>query len=320
MKMIIGRVARRAAVVGLLLLVLLGLGTVSAKADCSDYDGSAAGALIGIGGTSGCAELGQNAPDRKVAIFDELITSYVTDEPKKQPKNRVWEQSGCTDVFDNLDPSCIESAPDCRPGESLVQAWSMANKPGRDLRTASKVGGLRCVGPEDPQLPEVVAERPSLSLEEFLNLGIISAEAQVQPRPHTLIRAHTNFYAEAETQEFNITLAGEPVRVRATPASYLWDYGDGTTLGPTTDAGGPLRDSQLFGDETSTSHAYQDTLDYTVLLTTYFNGEFSVNGGPWEAVRGQAVVPSAPVVMSVWRSDTRSVAENCLENPAGWGC
>lgn len=65
---------------------------------------------------------------------------------------------------------------------------------------------------------------------------------------------------------------------------------------------------------------YEETGDFEVVVTTLFNGEFSVDGGPWLPIPGEANVASEPVSISVWRSETYNYADNCLENPNGAGC
>ncbi len=244
-----------------------------------------------------------------------------TDPKPSDPETPLyiyWDQIACSDAESNLDPICLGSAPTCKDGESLLQTWRILNKPDQDPRTAQRVGSPRCVGPHDPALPRP-DEDPVVTLEDFQRLTIISANIGVQPRPHTLIRAHNNFYAEVETQTFNITLLNKAVEVRAMPVSYTWNYGDGTTRGPMPEAGIAIHETDL-GEHTFTSYAYQETGDYNIQLTTYFRGEFSVEGGPWQAIRGQAQVASEPVTMSVWRSESRLVDGTCAENPEDWGC
>lgn len=42
----------------------------------------------------------------------------------------------------------------------------------------------------------------------------------------------------------------------------------------------------------TTAHAYTEPGPYTITMTTYYNGEFSVAGGPWQLIDGQAEVTS----------------------------
>ncbi|MBD8043225.1 hypothetical protein H9638_05295 [Arthrobacter sp. Sa2BUA2] len=141
----------------------------------------------------------------------------------------------------------------------------------------------------------------------------------MQPSPHTLIGAHTNVYVEAGEQVFDMNLLGQSIRIVASPTEYTFDYGDGTAYGPARVPGGPLPESR-WGEQTATSHAYQSTGDFPVTVTTFFSGEYSVNGGPMVPIDGRAQVTSPAQLLSVWRSESRNVADDCLVNPAGVGC
>ncbi|WP_253905145.1 PKD domain-containing protein [Arthrobacter sp. H14] len=178
-------------------------------------------------------------------------------------------------------------------------------------------GGLICRYPPEPG--EDVQSLPTFTLNDFQQLPIAAGTSIVQPQPHTLVGAHTNVSAEAEPQNFSVEVAGYQIEVNAKPVAYQWNYGDGHVFGPTQSAGLRLPQNR-WGEQTATSHMYEQTGDYNVTLTTLYNGEFSVDGGPWIPIPGQAEVESAPVTISVWRSETNNYADNCFENPQGAGC
>ena len=155
--------------------------------------------------------------------------------------------------------------------------------------------------------------------ERFEQLPVNAGISGIQPTPHTLRGAETNFYAEASEQTFNVIMLGQKVAIIAKPVQYRWDYGDGTSLGPTTTMGGPLPQDR-WGEKTGTSHAYAQTGDFNVVLTTYFQGTYSVNGGPALPIPNQGQFSTAPQTVSVWRSVTRNYADDCITNPRGQGC
>ncbi|ALB02384.1 hypothetical protein [Kocuria palustris] len=160
---------------------------------------------------------------------------------------------------------------------------------------------------------------PVFTVEDLRRLEVSPAVTAVEPAPDTLVGLHTNMYASAEDQVFDTELAGFPVQVRVTPVSFTWDYGDGTTFGPTELSGGPLP-AGSWDEPTDTSHQYADTGDVSVVLTTEFAGEYSISGGPWLPVDGTSTVSSDPVALSVWRSTVRNYADDCFDNPGGVGC
>lgn len=169
-----------------------------------------------------------------------------------------------------------------------------------------------------PEGDEPVA-LPVFTVEDLQRLEIAAAASSVEPAPDTLVGLHTNVYATATNQVFDTELAGFPVQVRVFPESYTWDYGDGTTLGPTQIAGDPLPEGS-WDVATDTSHTYEQTGDVQVVLTTTYVGEYSIGGGPWLPVAGTSTVTSDPVQLSVWRSTVRNYADDCRENPSGAGC
>lgn len=154
---------------------------------------------------------------------------------------------------------------------------------------------------------------------EFQSRAIAPAVMGMQPSPHTLIGAHTNFYADAKIQTFDFMMFDQNIRIVAEPTEYDWVYGDGATYGPARFAGGPLPPDR-WGEATPTSHVYLTPGDYLASVTVYFSAEYSVNGGPMVPIEGRATVPSAPLTIRVWKSESRNVAYDCLENPAGFGC
>ncbi|MCX6497646.1 MAG: hypothetical protein NTU93_02450 [Arthrobacter sp.] len=154
---------------------------------------------------------------------------------------------------------------------------------------------------------------------KFEQLPVVAGTTVSQPSPHTLKGAETNFYAEAVEQTFDVDMLGQRVAIIARPVQYTWNYGDGASLGPTTTAGGPLPQDR-WGEKTATSHAYSQTGDFSVALTTHFQGTYSVNGGPPLPIPGQGQFSSPAQTVSVWRSITRNFADDCLRNPQGSGC
>lgn len=158
---------------------------------------------------------------------------------------------------------------------------------------------------------------PVVTLEDFRRLDIAPSQIESDSGGFGLIRANTNFYATEEPQTLNTTMLDQAVAIQAVPVQWTWDYGDGSEALSHPYPGGPQRE---FNQETTTSHQFQDTGEFPVSLTTAYRGQFSVNGGPWIAIPGTAEVPSDPVVADIWRSKSKNVAENCVENPQGWAC
>ncbi|MEP7160650.1 MAG: hypothetical protein ABI746_06075 [Dermatophilaceae bacterium] len=78
----------------------------------------------------------------------------------------------------------------------------------------------------------------------------------------------------------DLTLLGQPVQLRIT-AQYTYDYGDGTTTGPTTSRGGPYPTGDI-------THTYVTAGTLTPRATTRFSADYRVADGPWQPLTGAA--------------------------------
>lgn len=189
--------------------------------------------------------------------------------------------------------------------------------------TVERYGQPFCSEPSEPVVDDPAAEEPEappmpvVTLADFRRLDIAPSTIESDTGGFGLIRAHTNFYATEEPQTLETTMLDQDVAIQATPVQWTFDYGDGSAPLVSNTPGGPQKE---FNQETTTSHAYQDTGTFPVGVTTAYRGQFSVNGGPWIAIPGTASVPSAPVEADIWRSEAKNVAEDCFQNPGGWAC
>jgi len=231
----------------------------------------------------------------------------------------------CQTDENNVSVKCLPGQQQCPPREEggkpgIPVIWKVAPRgiPDPVWTDWTPTGsGPSCLYDESVEdlLPRIAA----LIQSEFQKLPVAAGTVTAQPSPHTLRGAETNFYAESAEQQFDITILGQKVHVVATPVQYTWNYGDGTTLGPQASAGGPLPQDR-WGEKTRTSHVYTQTGDFQVVLTTHFQGTYSVNNGPPLPIPGQGQFSSQPQTISVWRSITRNYADDCIRNPQGQGC
>ncbi|MFQ4147370.1 hypothetical protein AAGW05_01515 [Arthrobacter sp. LAPM80] len=213
-------------------------------------------------------------------------------------------------------PTCSSGSgtPDGKPGTAIYWYRARKNAVPSDWQYYS---GPVCVFDAKPR--DILAEIAGLIAHEFQRTPVAAATLGSQPGPHTLRGKETNVWAQAATQTFNITMLGQRVMITATPVAYTWNYGDGTVWGPTPIHGAPLNRDRI-GEQTQTSHVYTQTGRLSIILTTHFNGTYTVNNGPQLPIPGQGNIPSAPLGLTVWRAETNLYADNCFQNPAGIGC
>ncbi|MHA7271872.1 PKD domain-containing protein [Arthrobacter sp. TMT4-20] len=235
----------------------------------------------------------------------------------------TYERVCTAGAQDFMDPAyCVQLNAQCdAQADGVLVQWIEVNR-NVSPPTRTATGRSGCLYPGAPPTAPTAAtleEAPIvITLTEFESQPIIAAGVFSQPDHFGLRNAHSNLYAVAQEQEFTFEFQNAQIRLRAWPVSYEWSYGDGSSL-VTTDPGSALP-GDGFDVETLTSHRYSETGDYLVGLDTLFAGDYSVDGGPWLPVAGQARVTSEPHLMSIWRSERHSVAETCLENPQGIGC
>lgn len=215
----------------------------------------------------------------------------VSDGPR-----RVWVpasdrdlgcRSGGPDVFRVLAVTSFcrtarAVCPSAFPGASVVVGREVEVSTGAPVLGTERVSG--CSSPSSgsggggPVMPVV-------SQEDFRSLGVEPLVAHLGPPGQWIpVGIDMIVWAESGVQVFEVEMFGQPVRVRATPVKYVWDFGDGTVL--TTSFPGrphPSRDVSM---------RYVGQGWYEVSLVTVFSGEFSVAGGPWQPVQGTVEVAS----------------------------
>lgn len=140
----------------------------------------------------------------------------------------------------------------------------------------------------------------TVTLSEFQQMPINALEASAGPDGGWLPVNMVNvLYADAQMQTLETTILGTPVSVRAIPASFHWDLGDGNTI-TTTKPGKPFP-----SEEVTSEYRYEGWYDVT--LTTTFIGQFSVNGGEWQDIDGTVEISSDPIPIFAKSFESRLV-------------
>lgn len=96
----------------------------------------------------------------------------------------------------------------------------------------------------------------------------------------------------APGEQVSATVLGQRVTIRPASAQYTYDFGDGTSQGPTPDAGGPYPNGHI-------THTYEKSATVTVRIDVTLTGEFQVAGGAWEPIPGSTTVRGVPQQLQV---------------------
>lgn len=185
----------------------------------------------------------------------------------------------------------------CNPQDKYL-AYGDGTKTGLSNTTA-------CIGGNTPQNNNTSAAaaappRPTITQHDFATLKIPAAQLHTQLNGFSLRNAHTNIYANSNTQTLHTTILNQPITIRATPTNYTFNYGDGNNL-TTTNPGKPTTGDGLT-TQTPTSHIYTQTGHYTITLTTTYRGEYSINNGPYQPIPGTATIPSTPLTIAIYKT------------------
>jgi hypothetical protein len=167
-----------------------------------------------------------------------------------------------------------------RPGEAAFQqVGSFCQRPGQPLTPGQLIPDVR-----DRFIEFLPPQSPSY-----------------QPATGTLVNLPTVFAAgqPAAIGQRQFDLAGFTIVITAS-ATWLWQFGDGTS-GVFDTPGGPYPDM-------SVSHSYRAAGTPQVVLTTTWDGEFTVDGlGPFP-IAGPPVTQSTPLQLTVREVHAQLVA------------
>ncbi|MFJ5956074.1 hypothetical protein ACIQC5_08940 [Paenarthrobacter sp. NPDC092416] len=229
-------------------------------------------------------------------------------------------RSGGTDTPDRgcLTLQCPAKTPGGEEGTPVIWKQAPRSITNPQWTDYPAISGPTCL--YDPEPQNVLANIAARIINDFRQLPVNPGTLKAEPFPHTLRGGPTNFYTTATNQTFDITILGQNVHLTATPASFTYTYGDGTSLGPTPVAGYPLPENQWLTTETRSSDIYTETGNYPATITTSFTGTYSVNNGPPLPINGTLDLSTPPQTIHVWKTESRFVADTCAENPQSWGC
>jgi hypothetical protein len=87
----------------------------------------------------------------------------------------------------------------------------------------------------------------------------------------------TIFYAEPQTFVRTLTLLGQQVHVEATPTSFVWRYGDGTST-TTSTPGAPYPAKDITHNYADAHTTVQTSVDVT------YSARFQVGNGGWQDI------------------------------------
>lgn len=157
-----------------------------------------------------------------------------------------------------------------------------------DAATPTAATAAAAAGPAP--LPQVT---PGVALAALRRIGLPALQARTQPEDKTLVNFATIFYTDPQPFTRTVTLLGRQVRMQATPSSFTWHYGDGTST-TTRTPGAPYPAKDVTHEYLDAHATVQTSVDVTYTAT------FQVAGGPEQAIPGSVTIagPTAPLRIS----------------------
>lgn len=171
---------------------------------------------------------------------------------------------------------CYEGAPCVLDGNEGVKY---------DVFLEGEKVGETCVTEQEAAEQEQVT--PGRVLRAFRRLSWPRSELVIQPPGGTtLVNLPTIFYTDnTAPSRQRVTLLRQGVLIEATPTTYTWHYGDGTSTSTPT-AGTPYPAFDI-------THEYGTVDTFAPRLDTTYTGRYRLEGGPWIAIPETLTVTGA---------------------------
>lgn len=279
----LARIWAGALVTGLVLL------TVTAAAAAPDISGEADGDAYAVAGADG----GRHLPSTAGASGQDPNVAYLRAAHCPNPSPDALDTPICPA---GVGPVLVATCPSGELG--LPPLWIRT----RDAASATGwtpwlliPGSGGCPG--DPGFPAITAA-------DFQRLPLTPSAITIQPPTGwTLANVQTIVYSSDAPQTLRTTVLGLGVTVRATPARFTWDFGDGTGPLATADPGRPYPEATI-------THAYRAEGVHRIGLATQWTGEFLVDGfATWLPVSGTAQTATTSGALTVYTARSRLVAD-----------
>ncbi|MEE6272642.1 PKD domain-containing protein [Georgenia sp. MJ206] len=182
---------------------------------------------------------------------------------------------------------------------NLDEIAGTENTPWWERIEPGEPGEVEGDAPIPPGQPVIV------TAQELQSLILDSGGLTVQPeRPWVLVNMETIVMTGASEQMLGTVVLGVPVRVRAIPVEFTWDFGDGSAPLVGTDPGAAWPNHTV-------SHVYTSPGIVDVSLSTQWDGYFQPEGGTsWIPVAGRAVTTETSDPIEVVTAVPRLVTGN----------
>lgn len=218
------------------------------------------------------------------------------------------------DVFDMACTYMTTYCADAGLGSGwLVWVWTRELDTQGNPSSPWQRAGLRCTGRD--AIPARRAVTADLIQRAFARLPFTQPVVNIQPKGNlTLVNLPTYYqitwpqagYAPGEVA--TVRLLGRRLLLKPVAVDYLYRFGDGQSLGPTTNPGAPYPVGTI-------RHTYRDTGTVLVSARATYTGLYSLDGETWQPIDLTIPVTGPAVDLAVKQASARLVT-----NPPGPTC
>ena len=233
--------------------------------------------------------------------------------------------SACDSASTLISP-CVENT-----GTEVNVGASTGSGGGGSQNNGGARGGSESAGPAAPAEPQCVVELrrcdidyqveapPEVTIEDLASFRPAAPQLGGEPAGFGVVGMPTNVYAAASAQEIPGQILGWDVMVRFEPATYVFSYGDGTTVRSPSGGSSWSALGQPQFTPTATSHVYSERGIYPVSVTVEYTAAVTF-GSIWRDVPGVVTASAGGYAVDVREVRTALVDRTCAEDPAGPGC
>lgn len=263
------------------------------------------GPNVGTDGAGGNTYLSRGQVE-KLPLYSKTGAGGVVDPKADKYKYYVMPDCGFAPGDMMNDVMCMRAATGCNNGRFgggdgplatiWVQIWTWDGQ----LKQNWDLVGRTCFPGATPG-----AGRPMLTITQIVDAFHKTPWAKVvpsmqPPRNVTLVNLATYYKVTWTAEGFQPgevdtiprgQMLGNLVEFRPKVVNVTYNFGDGTSIGPTTDLGGTYPNGNI-------THTYLDPGKFTVRIDATMGADFRLNGGQWTPVPDTATVPGNPVVMT----------------------
>lgn len=192
----------------------------------------------------------------------------------------------CIEMQDQ--PVCINAVECSSPPNTFKYHVFRSEDSGATWQEVASV----CLGEDDADSLQVITEMRIIR--EFRHIAWPEADLVIQPPDgRTLVNLKTNFYTTTTQPKIqSVTIFGSVVEIEATPASYTWHFGDGSTASG-TEPGDKYPNLEVTHTYVKADVTVRPSVDVT------YSGSWRIDGGDWHDIDETLTVEGSRVELQV---------------------